>query len=255
MNNYNKNEALYGSLSWYDNPHTRHALDEFWFSVVQFLRQRGIDNICTDLQRDVGLEALWGSPQLIIGQCCGPDLFTPAGSELNVIARPVFSDLDCRPGNYFSYIMCRTNSVPRAARVAVNSPSSRSGCYALTEWMEANEVNTTSFTVSGSHKNSLALLESHQADLIAVDAHSLHQCQLQNDSPVIDRSREALAPPFVSHNASDHHRELLFEALLHAIRVHGHAVGMSGLIECGRCDYRRAGMDQPSSVPVTPLAN
>lgn len=150
------------------------------------------------LDRNTPLDKQWANPMLLISLCCGPDLFTPAAAHLQVIARPVFEDLDCDEGHYFSHIVYNPQYSGGLARLVVNSLSSRSGHGALIEWCKQRKIATQQLSVSGSHHNSLAALRQNQADFAAIDAHSWNLLQ-EKDLDIIGRSAQALAPPYVMH--------------------------------------------------------
>ncbi len=209
--------------------------------MAQFLQKNGVENVPAALQRQSAPSQLWQSPQLIISQCCGPDLFTPEGADLCVIGKPVFANLDCTAGCYYSHIISRQIEYSRTARIAVNSISSRSGHYALTEWLEAREIEVTQLGVSGSHLNSLSMLEKDVADYAALDAHLVDQFGVKIEMPVVGRSTESLAPPFVFHRHADIDNDLLYKALKHAIDRRGREVGIIDLIKCDRSDYQNPG--------------
>lgn len=153
----------------------------------------------------------------------------------------MFANLDCTAGCYYSHIISRQIEYSRTARIAVNSISSRSGHYALTEWLEAREIEVTQLGVSGSHLNSLSMLEKDVADYAALDAHLVDQFGVKIDMPVVGRSTESLAPPFVFHRHADIDNDLLYKALKHAIDRRGREVGIIDLIKCDRSDYQNPG--------------
>lgn len=237
------NSSYLACMPWYDNDSSSHNLDQLWYVMAEFLRAGGVDNVPSDLVRDQDIKTLWRSSHLLLAQCCGPDLFTLEGGELYVIARPVFANLDCTPGCYYSHIVSRTRRPCRTARVAVNSPSSRSGYLALFEWMRGNGIEASSVQVSGSHKNSLTMLDENLADLAAIDAHTLNQQELSLNFPIIGQSSEAPAPPFVFHRDIELDSNLLFDALEYAVDKKGRAVGILGLERCQRSYYKRYSTD------------
>ncbi|MGB1237207.1 MAG: PhnD/SsuA/transferrin family substrate-binding protein [Pseudomonadales bacterium] len=223
----------FASLPWYDTPGQRAQLDQLW----QLIREQisSAQPIAAQLNRHSALEQQWRSSQLVLSQCCGPDLFTSAGAQLEVLARPIFSHLACTPGAYFSYIVrCRNNR--QHTVIAVNSMSSRSGCSAAIDWLKKQQINDYSLIISGSHQASLDMLRAGTADLAAIDAHSWEILDT-DDIDIIDRSAEALTPPFVYHPGCGLSQAHLFDALQHAINVAGKSVGISGIIRCDRQHY------------------
>ena len=205
--------------------------------MAQYLVKNGVHNVKPVLERDINIRESWQAPNLLLSQCCGPDLFTAEGKQLYVIARPVFSQLDCTPGCYYSHIVARYKQPKDVARIAVNAVSSRSGYGALIEWLETHHIEVTNIFISGSHVNSLSMLHNKQADLAAIDAHLVNQFKTQIDLPIIGRSCEALAPPFVFHRATGIDPGLLYNALAYAVKLHGSSVGIGDIIKCDRLDY------------------
>lgn len=227
------------SLPWYDSEVKRGALDQFWYAAAQFLGDAGIDRVPRELTRDQSLASLWRSPNLILSQCCGPDLLTEKGSDLYAVARPVFAELDCTPGYYYSYIVSRTEQPDRTARIVVNSLTSRSGYTALTEWMELNGTGVSEVKISGSHAASLAMLEQGMADIAAIDAHTVHQLGIKLSMPVIGKSTEALTPPYVYNRSSAVSSDVLLQALIYAVQQRGTDIGITDVIESDRSCYEK----------------
>ena len=193
-----------------------------------------------ELTRNQSIDSLWKSPNLILSQCCGPDLLTGKGAGLSVVARPVFAGLDCAPGSYYSHIVSRTERLISSARIAVNSLSSRSGYYGLTEWMLLNKIEISAVQVSGSHNASLIMLEQDLADLAAIDAHTLNQLEIKLALPIIGKSTDAITPPYVFHKKSSLRRDLLTQALTCAVQKNGEDIGITGLVQSDRTHYENS---------------
>ena len=227
------------SLPWYDSDAKREALDQFWRVAAQSLEDAGVEGVQSELTRNQPLAALWQSPDLILSQCCGPDLFTPDGADLCVLARPVFAELDCEPGCYYSHIVARTEFSSTQARIAVNSLSSRSGYSALMEWMNLHAIEASTVHVSGSHSKSLAMLEDGLADLAAIDAHTVNQQGIKLSLPVIGISSEALAPPYDYNRNSTLNRDVLLQALADAVKIKGETIGISDILRSDNDCYRK----------------
>lgn len=254
---------LIASLPWYDLTATQHQLDNFWQTMRACLSVEIADQLAgqsygqrsessvielpEQLDRQTPLDQQWQSRALLISQCCGPDLFTPQASELVAVARPVFSDLDCRPGNYFSHIV--TAASPRSGkRLVVNSPSSRSGCNALLEWFDAQGWQADQYLVSGSHEASLQLIREGRADYAAIDAHSwnlLSQTEADNGVVIIDQSSEAPAPPYVTHRANPLSTDILLSALQQSVALNGQQLGIIDILPTDIEVYRS--MQTPSA--------
>ena len=191
---------LVATLPWYDLPATGPALDALWQNIRQQLRLTATDGcklLPTGLTRNTDLTELWQNPGLLLSQCCGPDLFTQQAMALIPVARPVFSMLDCAPGDYYSHIVTGTGSLPEHPRLVINGLTSRSGCFALLEWLEQQSIKPASIEVSGSHQESLQWLKQNRADLAAIDAQSWNFLRTES-LYIIGRSRPAPAPPRLS---------------------------------------------------------
>lgn len=216
------------SLPWYDLPSAHRALSDFWSILRDALRAEGVERLPLELDRSAPLKTQWSHPDLLLSQCCGLDLFTPAAHALLPIGRPVFSDLACESGHYFSYIVSTSGanlSPKRPVRIAINSPSSRSGCTALLSWLEGCGWTPLSSIVSGSHGASAYLLRRGLADVAAIDAHSWNLLE-RTGLEIIGRTAEAPTPPFVSHIRSDVSSAVLLRALNNAVRRGGEVVSI-----------------------------
>lgn len=224
---------LTASLSWYDHPASRPGIDAFWLALRDSLRRDGV--AAPDaLDRDTPIIEQWRNPNLLIAQCCGPDLDTPNGHGLIPFARPVFADLDCEPGSYFSFVVGNLN---RGARLAVNSYSSWSGHGALSQWMQMHQVTASEMILSGSHERSVALVREGQADIAAIDAHTWSLIDTDSVN-ILDRTGAVPAPPYVTRQQEDADRA----ALLHGVRVatsqRGGEIGIVDVVESSVGDYR-----------------
>ncbi|WP_165840114.1 phosphate/phosphite/phosphonate ABC transporter substrate-binding protein [Motiliproteus coralliicola] len=238
---------LIASLPWYDLPASQNALDLFWHRLRAELERQSVSGLPQQLNRELTPQQLWQRPELLLSQCCGPDLFTEQAAGLEPIARPVFRDLACTPGSYFSHIVTtRSAPVIKHPRLVVNAPSSRSGCLALLEWLDEQgiDVEAEPPLISGSHQQSLQYLREGRADLAAIDAHSWGLLD-HHDLTVIGRSREAEAPPFVRHRHNPIPTAVLYAALEKTVQVLGSSIGISELIETDIEVYR--GMEGDSS--------
>lgn len=224
-------------LPWYDHARTQLALDEFWYAVARYLQSHGIDGLPSELQRQADIKSQWQSAGLILSQCCGPDLFTPEGAGLEVIARPTFAGLGCDAGCYYSVIVGNLTKPDGPVRVVVNSLTSRSGHFALRDWLRSRGIGISSVQVSGSHVRSLQMLARKQADIAAIDAHTINQYQLNINVPELGISEAAPAPPFVCHRHCGIDSGLLSDALTHAVEVRGEGIGVTGLVAADRADF------------------
>lgn len=225
------------SLPWYDLPTTHRALDAFWSVLREELSRHGIARLPDRLDRETSLDVQWSSSELLVSQCCGLDLLTPAGRMLAPIARPVFSDLDVVPGNYFSHIVMARSMHAIPNRIAINSRSSRSGCAALLEWMAERGWVHKEILLSGSHVNSVTLLRNGEADIAAIDANSWTLLD-QRGVRIVGRSASAPSPPFVCHRDRLADLPATRRALERAVSRAGDLIGIRGIIPTDARIYR-----------------
>ena len=179
--NLNRGAVLTASFPWYDLPSVRWANDALW-------RATGLPG---ELNRSRPACDHWLSPDLVISQACGLDLFL-SDAPIEPVLVPIL-DLDCEPGHYYSYLI--GTATPSVA--AVNSLTSRSGLSAL-----LGVTQPESLLVTGSHRASIEAVRRGSADCACIDAVTWHI--LERDEPdevagisIIDRTSAAPAPPFV----------------------------------------------------------
>ncbi len=226
-----RNAALIASLPWYDQAASQRANDEFWQVLRGEMQSFGIEGVPTRLDRATPVSEQWRSQFLIVSQCCGLDLF--AGKSLTPIGRPVFSDLNCEPGEYFSYIVSATEPL-KYERVVINSPHSHSGCTALFNWMDSHGISPTEVLISGSHELSLSRIQSGAADLAAIDAHSWSRLSHEGIK-ILDQSPEAPSPPFV---CTTDNSKVIFDCLENAIGQAGQLIGVTQIIPASIDTYK-----------------
>lgn len=224
------------ALPWYDFPTTRPALDAIWRDVSLSLRAQDFD-VPRSLDRTTPFEELLCDPGLVLSQCCGLDLFRPAARNVVPFAAPVMPDLNAPPGNYYSYIVSLSPEVTAVTSVVINNRHSHSGHTAIRTWLSVNGYSDYTVTESGSHARSLEALRAGQADVAAIDALSwrhLHTDGLY----AIANSDAAPAPPFIVGAESIVPEQNMLDALDAALRTHGAAVGIEGVVRVSRSSYR-----------------
>lgn len=229
--------GLLASLPWYDVAATHASMDDFWSVLRRELEKAGIHELPRDLDRMTPLRDQWQQPGLVVSQCCGLDLFTPAAGSLLPIARPVFSDIAGQPGSYFSHIVAAGTLGQQPRRAVVNAASSRSGCAALLEWASERGWLDLDVLISGSHEASLRYLKEDLADFAAIDAHSWNLLDTKGMS-IIGRSSDAPAPPFVTHRACSVSAALTLRALTRAVEEAGESIGIRQVMPASVDDYQ-----------------
>lgn len=249
--------SLVASLPWYEVPGTRVRWDRLWRRVRDALMERGVEGVPETLDRETPLLAQWCSERLVLSQCCGSDLFLLEPPALQPVARPVFSGLDCEPGDYYSYIAAPVKRYA-TVRAAINNIGSRSGHLALAQWLAARRHDVAEVIVTGSHAASLEALRRGDADIAAIDAFSWRVVDTRGVE-TLGRTDAASAPPFVRHVESPVPSAWIREALQVAIGRSGAAVALQGAVRADPESYRRvfeAGWEAaarfPSPRPISP---
>lgn len=226
---------LVAGLPWYDHPASARGLDLFWAALADALRAAGHVGIPEALARWARPTEQWRDPGLLLSQCCGPDLFTAPGADLEVVARPAFSGLDAAPGTYFSWLVGERSALARP-RVAINARSSRSGCGALAEWLRDRGLVPASVEETGSHAASLEAIRAGRADLAAIDAHAWHWLD-SGGIGVLGRTAAAPSPPWVTRRGGAVGIHALRRALERAVAKRGAEIGIDAVMPARRCDY------------------
>ncbi len=183
------------NLPWYDYPGQETELDRFWLLLRRELQLIVDMELPVALDRDTDFQDQWINPQLLLSQCCGPDLYEAQNRELVAIGRPVFGKLGCSEGNYFSYIVA-SKKLPRSPVVGVNALTSNSGCTALLAWLDRQEITPAAIVLTDSHEASLQAIRDQVVDVAAIDANSWSLLD-HAEVTIIDYSEEMPAPPFV----------------------------------------------------------
>jgi ABC-type phosphate/phosphonate transport system substrate-binding protein len=160
---------IVASLPMYDWPEIRPYTDEFWQGLA---RHAGVSG---SLNRELYQE-LWRNPELAFSQSCGYPFTHEFKGILRYVATPHYLAEGCEGSNYCSIIFAReAKAFPEfyGATVAVNSLDSMSGMLAM-KLLVAPHLKGGEFfrrcKISGSHRNSLAEVQTKSADICAVDS-------------------------------------------------------------------------------------
>lgn len=224
------------ALPWYDGPSTYASFDDFWRVVGRVLLTDGVEGVPVELERNMPVETQWRHRNLLVSQCCGLDLFFDSTRDLEPFAVPVFESLDCADGMYYSHVVSAARQTPVHPRLAINSPTSRSGHAALLAWLNDRDLDWTIAIHSGSHAQSVAALRSGTADVAAIDAFTWRHLDHEG-LHVIGRTSDVLAPPFVRRADSDVPAPTLIRAFAAAGTEAGPAVGIHSVMPVARRDY------------------
>jgi ABC-type phosphate/phosphonate transport system substrate-binding protein len=201
---------------WYDLPETRAAQAELWSSLARALRRAGIDDVPDRLTRQVAIPSVLSDPRLLIGQCCGYDLLYGFAGSTAVIATPRYAAAGCEGSRYRSFVLVRHESgiealaELRGGVCAINSFNSHSGANALRPLVAPLARDGRFFArvvVTGAHVNSLALVCSGEADVMAIDCvlHALlarHRPESLLGTRILCATELAPAPPFITSAAT-----------------------------------------------------
>ena len=171
------------SFPWYDLPSVQWANDLIWATMYP---------AASPLNRRTPYQEQWRSPDLVISQACGLDLYLNS-APIEPTFAPIFDLPDCPEGSYFSYLIGR----PGNGVAAVNSVPSRSGFTALLE-----HTRPSGLVLTGSHRASINAVRNGSADFACIDAVIWHL--LLRDAPetlggieIVRRTNTVTAPPFV----------------------------------------------------------
>lgn len=157
------------------------------------------------------LASLWRHPQLLLAQTCGYPWVTQLRGKVRLVAAPRYTFQGCDGAKHCSFILVPESSTAvsledlRGTRVAINGPDSNSGMNLLRDAVAPLATQGRFFREvieSGSHANSMKMLQHGQADVAAVDA--VTYGYLRRDAPdrvaglrVLQRSRQSPALPLI----------------------------------------------------------
>jgi ABC-type phosphate/phosphonate transport system substrate-binding protein len=167
------------------------------------------------LERDPPLPAFWMRPDMLLSQTCGYPFLTQLRDHVKLIATPAYDFPGCHGSSYSSAIVVRAGGAiasladARGATAAVNDPHSNSGMNALRHAVAPLAEAGRFFGAvkwSGSHRASLALVHSGQADIAAIDCVTLGYLRQQlpdslDGLTILDYSATSPCLPFIASNA------------------------------------------------------
>jgi ABC-type phosphate/phosphonate transport system substrate-binding protein len=165
-------------LPMYDVPELREATDAWWSGLARALRSEGIAGVPDALARPPHIEEIWSSEDLLLSQTCGYNMVAHWRDRLTYVATPCYTAPGCEGPLYSSVILAPATSPEqtledlRGSRCVINGYGSHSGCNALRATVAPLARGGRFFgsvTVSGSHAQSIAVLERGEADVAAID--------------------------------------------------------------------------------------
>ena len=166
----------------YDFPALHAAHDQLWTAIATRLRPSLGPALPDSLTRTEALLATWQDPRLLLGQTCGYPLTTELGSRVRLVLTPVYDAPGCDGAWHRSALVVRADDDAakmddlHGRRCAVNAWDSNTGMNllrAMVAPLAGGQPFFGGITLSGSHRNSLALVASGEADIAAIDCVSL----------------------------------------------------------------------------------
>jgi ABC-type phosphate/phosphonate transport system substrate-binding protein len=205
------------SLPMYDLPELRAATDAWWEGLARAFRREGIADVPDSLDRRPAYHDVWLVPDLLFSQTCGYPLTHALAGRVELVATPCYAAEGCEGPSYCSFVVVKADSAAsaigdlRGARCAVNGVDSQSGYNALRSavaTVAGGERFFDSVAITGSHRASLALVASAQADVAAVDCVTLgllarHRPQALTGTRVLCRTASAPGLPYVTRAGAD----------------------------------------------------
>ena len=181
---------MIAALPMYDVPELRAAHDALWTAVAERLTRMGVEQVPPRLTRDLEHREIWRHPELLLAQACEYPLARSFGDHLTIVATPRYTAPGCVGIFYKSAVVVRANdpvdalASMRGRRCVVNELDSNSGMNLLRAALAPLAGGSRFFgsvSTSGSHRRSVELIASNEADVAAIDCVTF--AHLQNVAP------------------------------------------------------------------------
>ncbi|NHZ64002.1 phosphate/phosphite/phosphonate ABC transporter substrate-binding protein [Massilia genomosp. 1] len=197
-------------------------------ALLDVLRAEGMVD-AVEFEREPVLPDFWKRPDMLLSQTCGYPYLTQLREHVHLLATPAYDLVGCAGADYASAIVVRqgggiaTLADARGRVAAANDIDSNSGMNALRHAVAPFARDGRFFsgvTWSGSHRASLALVQSGVADLAAIDCVTLGYLRREQPASlegiaILGYSAPSPGLPFVTGAAvPDALRQRLREALL-----------------------------------------
>jgi len=205
------------ALPMYDFPELRPAHDALWAALADRLAERGVRSVPPRLTRDLGHQEIWRHPSLLFGQGCEYPLTKSFSNRVTLVATPRYAAPGCEDAFYRSAIVVRKRDPAcsllelRNRKCVINEVDSNSGVNLLRATvapLSGGAAFFQSVRVSGSHRQSVAMVAANQADVAAVDCVTF--AHLQRFDPVLSSrvrilcwSPRSPSLPFVTASGTD----------------------------------------------------
>ena len=208
---------MLASLPMYDLPELTAATAAWWRGLARAFRAEGVADAPELLTAKPSLPEHWLRSDLLFSQTCGYPLTHALAGKVRLVATPCYKAPGCAGPSYCSLLIVAEDSGAagledlRGARCAFNGVDSQSG-YNVLRATVARLAEAGRFfgaaIATGSHRASIAAVQSGKADICAVDCvtHAL----LQRHAPaalagtrVLCESPSAPSLPYVTAGMAD----------------------------------------------------
>ena len=175
---------MIASLAMYDQPWLQSANDRLWSAVSARLRAAGIGDAPSELSRDLELEQVWRSPDLLLAQSCGYPVMTELRERVQLVATPHYEAEGCEGAFHRAAIIVRKDDPVdgiaglRGKKAGINDWRSNTGMNLLRAAiapLAQGEPFFDDVIVTGSHAASTAAVLSGEIDVASIDAVTLAQ--------------------------------------------------------------------------------
>ena len=166
----------------YNQPETQHWVDQWWQAIATELQNQGI-NAPAELIQPADYYAHWQADDLLLSQTCGYPLTHDLAGKVQYLMTPCYDTPYNEGANYCSLVLVHEDSQAetfedlKGLRFAFNSVDSQSGYNCLRFRLEEQGVGQQGHAdyfgdmlVSGGHRQSLAMVQSGQAETCAIDS-------------------------------------------------------------------------------------
>lgn len=205
-------QPLFACLPWYDLTEIQPNNDRLWQSIAKQLRANRVADIPDTLDRMSDYQSQWGSPNLLLGQACGYDVFCANEHALQIVGAPRYRFSGCSGVSYRSYVIVKNSSRYktledlRHTRCVINSPRSHSGMNVLQSMVASLAVDGRFFDsiqISGAHERSMQMISAGNADVAAIDCITFgllqqHRPEALQNMRIICETHAQTAPPYVT---------------------------------------------------------
>jgi ABC-type phosphate/phosphonate transport system substrate-binding protein len=205
------------ALPMYDFPELTDAHDALWADLARRLSAAGIEGVPSALTRELGTQAVWGHPGLLLGQGCEYPLAKSFAAEIRVVATPCYGVPGCDGARYRSAIVVRVDDPAtsladlRGRRCVINERDSNSGMNLFRAAIAPFAGGAPFFgavTSSGAHRRSAEMVATGQADVAALDCVSFAHFQRLSPQTTSTLRVLALTPaspglPLITARATD----------------------------------------------------